>query len=32
VIGYTAATLWRDARRETDPVGSPSPTSAHEVG
>ena len=28
VIGYTAATLWRDARRETAPVRPPSPSVA----
>jgi len=28
VIGYTAATLWRDARRETGAVRSPSPSVA----
>jgi uncharacterized membrane protein YfcA len=28
VISYTAATLWRDARRETEPVGAPSPSVA----
>jgi uncharacterized membrane protein YfcA len=28
VIGYTAATLWRDARREAAPVRAPSPSVA----
>jgi len=28
VIGYTAATLWRDARRETGPVRPPAPSVA----
>ena len=28
VIGYTAATLWRDARRETAPIRPPSPSVA----
>jgi uncharacterized membrane protein YfcA len=28
VIGYTAATLWRESRRETGPVRSPSPSVA----
>ena len=28
VIGYTAATLWADARRETAPVRPPSPSVA----
>jgi uncharacterized membrane protein YfcA len=31
VIGYTAATLWRDARREPAPVRAPS-TSVADVG
>jgi hypothetical protein len=28
VIAYTAATLWRDARRETRPIRPPSPSVA----
>ena len=28
VIGYTAATLWRESRRETGPVRPPSPSVA----
>ena len=28
VIGYSAATLWRDGRRETGPVRPPSPSVA----
>jgi uncharacterized membrane protein YfcA len=28
VIGYTAATLWRDARREAGPVRAPAPSVA----
>jgi uncharacterized membrane protein YfcA len=28
VIGYTAATLWRDARREAGPARAPAPSMA----